>query len=416
MAATIGDASSAAMMRQELAMDQALVGLRVIDISSGIAGAYCTKLLADFGADVIVVESPGGSPLRQHGPFASGRSDRETGALHLYLGTNKRGITLDTSAASGAALLQRLVASADVLVEDGLPGALEAIGLGMETRREQFPRLVTTRISAFGQDGPYASAPATNLTTFAMGGQMALTGDADREPLKNGGYQADYQAGLNGFTATLAGLWAAGDTEQGDEIDVSAIECMTSTLELMLNAYAYLGIDNWRERRGNIPSAILGIYPCADGYVGVHAMPRNWPALLRLTDMEWMLDDERFRDQAGRLQNEDELRAHFYVWAADKAKKDIYARAGSMRAPVAYVHDMADLLASPQLAARGYFHRVDHPLAGTQIYPGAPFHMADSPWREGRAPLLGEYNDDVYRDLLGLTACDLAVLHGQGII
>src|SRR5215203_4870583 len=304
-------------------MEQALAGTLVIDISRGIGGAYCTKLLADFGADVILIESPEGGPLRRHGPFASGHPDHETGALHLYLGTNKRSVTLDIATASGAELLRRLLATADALVEDGPPGGLEAIGLGLQARQQRYPRLVTTRISTFGQDGPYASSPATNLTAFAMGGQMALTGDPDREPLKNGGYQANYQAGLNGFTATLAGLWAAGTTEQGDEIDVSAVECMASTLELMLAAFAYLGVDHWRGRRGNIASAVLGIYPCADGYVGVHAMPRNWPALARLIEMDWMLDDERFRDQAGRLQHEDELRALIYAWAADKEKKEI---------------------------------------------------------------------------------------------
>lgn len=398
-------------------MDGALAGTLVIDLSRGTGGTYCTKLLADYGADVILVEPPGGNtPIRQHGPFASGQPDLETGALHLYLDMNKRSITLDITAPSGSALLKALLARADVLVEDGTPGWLDGIGLDAAERRRAYPRLVTTQITAFGQDGPYADAPATNLTALAMGGQMALTGDPDREPVKNGGYQADYQAGLNAFTATLAGLWAATDTGAGDDIDVSAMECMASTLELMLNTYAYRGVNLWQGRRGNLPSAAVGMYPCADGYVGLHTMPRNWPALLQLTEMEWMIEDERFRDQAARLQHEDELRALLYAWTADKTKKEIYERAGSMRAPVAYVHDMADLLASPQLAARGYFHALEHPLAGTLTYPGAPFLMSATPWREGRAPLLGEHNRAVYGGLLGLSEDDLAVLHGQGII
>jgi len=398
-------------------MESALTGIRVVDLSEGVAGGYCTKLLADYGADVIKIERPGdGDPVRRQGPFASPANPAETGALHLYINTNKRSVTLDLGCATGQDLLRKLLDRADALIDDRPVGALDAIGLTRAVRQERYPRLVTTLLSAFGQDGPYSSAQATNLTAFATGGQMALTGDGDREPLKNGGYQADYQGGLNAFAATLAGLWAAGESGDGDEIDISAMECMASSLELMLNTYSYTRNDLWGGRRGNIMSSVVGIYPCADGYLGVHAMPRNWPALARLMDAEWMIEDERFHDQATRLQHEDELRATVYAWAADKEKKDVYARAGRMRAPVAYVHDMADLLVSPQLEARQYFQSVDHPLAGTHTYPGPPIRMSETPWRPGRAPLLGEHTADVLGSELGLSAADLGVLRGQGVI
>jgi crotonobetainyl-CoA:carnitine CoA-transferase CaiB-like acyl-CoA transferase len=398
-------------------MELALTGTRVIDLSTGVAGAYCTKLLADYGADVIKIEAPGiGDPVRLQGPFADPSMPGETGALHLYLNTNKRSITLDIGEGTGLAMLGELLRKADALVDDGPAGALDARGLSRAERRKTYPRLVTTLVSAFGQDGPYAARPATNLTTFATGGQMAVTGDPDREPLKNGGYQALYQAGLNAFSATLAGLWVAGEDGEGDEIDISAMECMVSSLELMLNTYAYLKTDLWGGRRGNIMSAAIGIYPCADGYLGVHAMPRNWPALARLMDAEWLIDDERFHDQATRLQHEDELRAIFYGWAADKEKREVYARAGEMRAPVAYVHDMEDLVQSPQLAARNYFQSVDHPIAGPLTYPGPPIRMSETPWRAGRAPLLGEHTSEVLCGEIGLTAGDLDVLRGQGVV
>jgi crotonobetainyl-CoA:carnitine CoA-transferase CaiB-like acyl-CoA transferase len=393
-----------------------LTGLVIIDLSCGVGGGYCTKLLADYGADVVKVEQPGtGDPVRHEGPFADASDRLETGALHLYLNTNKKSLTLDVETPTGQQLLERLLENADALVVDGEPGRLDALGLGEAVRRERFPRLVTTLVSAYGQDGPWADAPATHLTAFAAGGQMAVTGDPDREPLKNGGYQADYQAGLNAFAATLAGLWAAGDSGIGDDIDISAMECMASTLELMLNTYCYLQVDNWTGRRGNIMSSVVGLYPCADGYLGVHAMPRNWPALVHLMESEWMLEDERFRESAARLQNDDELRAFVYAWASDKEKKEVYARAGTVRAPVAYVHDMADLLESPHLAERDYFHEIDHPVAGKLTYPGAPIVMSETPWQPGRAPLVGEHTDEVLTGL-GLTPEDIKVLAGQGII
>jgi crotonobetainyl-CoA:carnitine CoA-transferase CaiB-like acyl-CoA transferase len=394
-----------------------LAGVRIVDVSQGVSGAYCTKLLAGFGADVLKIEPPGaGDPLRRYGPFADAGNTLETGALHLYLNTAKSSLTLDTSTVTGRALLARLLESADALVDDRPPGVLDDEGFDAQVIGAQYPTLVVTRLSAFGQSGPYANVPATNLTSLAMGGQMAITGDPDREPLKNGGFQADYQCGLNGMVATVAGLWAAQRDGVGDDIDVAAMECMASTLELMLNQYCYTQTDLWSGRRGNIMSSVVGVYPCADGYIGIHAMPRNFPALARLMDSEWMLESEEFGTNAGRLAHEDELRAMVYAWAGDQRKRDVYERAGRLRAPVAYVHEMQDLFDSPQLAARDYLRPIEHPVAGTQTYPGAPWRMSETPWNARRAPLLGEHTEVVLREKLGLSASDIAVLHGNGVV
>ena len=394
-----------------------LAGIQVVDLSRSVSGGYCTKLLASYGAEVIKIEPPGtGDPIRRQGPVANDARPEETGALHLYLDTNKLSLTLDTGTTTGQALLGRLLEGADALIDDRPPGTLEAQGLDAGATESLYPRLVVTRVSAFGQSGAYAQAPATNLTSFAMGGQMAITGDPDREPLKNGGYQAEYQAGLNAMVATVAGIWAADRDGAGDQVDVSAMESMASTLELMLNTYCYLQVDHWSGRRGNIASAVVGLYPCADGYLGVHAMPRNFPALTRLMDSEWMLQSEEFGDSAARLQHEDELRAMIYAWAGDQKKKEVYARAGELRAPVAYVHDMQDLIESPQLKAREYLQQIDHPLAGTHTYPGQPWRMSETPWRSGRAPLLGEHTDEILSGRLGLSAAEIAVLRGEGVI
>lgn len=398
-------------------MSAALDGIRVIDLSTGVAGAYCTKLLADFGADVVKLEPPGtGDPLRSHGPFADSQHPLETGALHLYLNSNKRSVALDLETVTGQELLAQLLAHADALIDDRPVGTLERQGFGANRLTREYPKLVTTLVSAFGQSGPWAELPATNLTSLASGGQMAMTGDPDREPLKNGGEQAEYQAGVNAFTATLAGLWAAETQDEGDVIDVSAMEVMASTLEIMLNTYCYLKADVWGKRRGNVLSSVLGIYPCADGYLGVHAMPRNWPALARLLDGEWMLEDERFHDSASRLAHDDELRAMIYAWASDKNKKEVYTQAGSIHAPVAYVHDMADLFESPHLKERHAFVQVGHPLAGELTYPAAPFRLTGTPWRAGRAPLLGENTGEVLREVAGVNDADLEVLRGNGVI
>ncbi len=397
--------------------EQALAGVTVLELGEFVAAPFCAKLLATYGATVLKIEPPGrGDPSREFGVFPASGPDRERSALYLYLNTGKQSVALDLDRAAGQQLVRRLAAQADILVESRPPGHLATHGLGYEALRAENPRLVYVSLSAFGQSGPRAHWQATDLTSYAAGGQMHLTGDPEREPLKPGGEQADYQLGLNGFGAALVGLWDALDTGEGQWIDVSAQEAMASTLEIALNSYAYTGRDIWATRRGNINSALLGIYPCADGYLGVHAMPRNVPPLYNVMEMPELAVDPRFNSPAARLENNDDLSATIYAWAADKQKREVYERAGSMRGPVAFVHDMADLLASPQLAARGFLREIDHPAAGPLVYPGPPFVMSETPGRIERAPLLGEHTAMVLRERLGLNDDDLRTLSGQGIV
>ena len=234
-----------------------LAALRVLDLSEGVAGSYCAKLLADYGAEVIKIERPGGGdPTRRHGPFAGDQPHPERGALFLYLNTNKKGITLDISQSTGARLLRRLITVSEVMVESYPPGYLAGLGLGYAALSALKPRLVVTSITPFGQTGPYSSYKATNLTAFAAGGQMSLTGEPDREPLKNGGYQAEYQAGLHAFAATAVAAVSADATEVGQHVDISAMECQASALELYLPFYAYLKRD-LSQRRGSVPVAFV---------------------------------------------------------------------------------------------------------------------------------------------------------------
>ncbi|MGH2603872.1 MAG: CoA transferase, partial [Dehalococcoidia bacterium] len=329
--------------------------------------------------------------------------DPERSAAFLYLNTNKQSIVLDLEQPADRDILLRLIDSADALIESFPPGHLAALGLGWETLHERRPSLVLTSVTPFGQDGPYAGYKATNLTAYALGGQMAMTGDPDREPLKAGGEQAEYQAGLNAFAATAISLVAALQSGKGDHVDVGAMQCMASVLEASVPLYAYLGLQTGA-RRGNVMSSLIGIYPCADGYLGVHAMPRNWAPLAEVMEMPHLATDERYATQRARMQHNDELVATLYAWAADQTKKEVYARAGTMRGPIAYVHTLEDLLDSPHLHARGYFHQIDHPTAGRLTYPGAPFSMTDSPWRAGRAPLLDEHREVILADLTRFAA------------
>jgi CoA:oxalate CoA-transferase len=395
--------------------ESTLAELRVLELSDGVAGGYCGKLFADYGADVLKVEPPSGDPTRRHGPFPADRPQREAGALWLYLGTDKRSVTLDIAQRTGQRLFRRLVEDANVVVEGFTPGHLDSLGLGFEALRSIKRRIVLVSITPYGQSGPKAGWRATNLTSFASGGQMSLTGEPDREPLASAGYQAEYQAGLQAFAAAAVAAHQADATEAPQHVDISAQECMASALELYLPWWAYLKRDI-SKRGGNVLSATLGIFPTSDGYIGLHVMPRNWPWLARAMGREELVDDPRFRDKHSRLQHNDELLAVVSAWAAGQKAKEVYRKAGAARVPIAFVHTLADLLESEQLNAREYFREVEHPLAGRQTYPGPPFRMSEVGWSAGRAPLLGEHNREVYCRELGLSAAELARLRAAGVV
>jgi crotonobetainyl-CoA:carnitine CoA-transferase CaiB-like acyl-CoA transferase len=396
--------------------DGLLSEFTILDLSEGAAGPFATKALADFGARVIKVERPGrGDPARRVGPFANGPCP-EAGAFFLYLNTSKESITLDYSTATGRRMLLELVEHADAVVESATPGALDALGLGVEALHQRNPRLIVTSVSAFGQTGPYAKWRATDIVAFAASGQMSITGDSDREPLLTAGHQAFYQAGLHAFGATLAGLFSVGIIEIGQHIDISAMECQAATIELYLGDLLYRKSDIMSHRRGNSASAMIGIYPCADGYIGVHVMPRNFPAFARLMDAEWMLEDERFKDARARLMNNDEVVASIYAWAAETTRDQAYRRSGELRCSAAPIYNFGEVIQQPHLRARDSVREIEDPRAGRLSYPGPPFRPGEGDWTLRPAPALGEHNQDVYGELLGLSRCDLVRLRAADVI
>ncbi len=369
-------------------------------------------MLGDLGADVIKIERPGaGDQSRKWG------AKRADGSSAYFCSTNrnKRSLTLDIGTATGQAIFRRMAEEAAVIVEDFQPGRMEALGLGYETLLQIKRRLILVSITPLGQTGPRAAWKATNLTSFASGGQMSLTGDPDREPLVNGGRQAEYQAGLSAFAAAAVAAVNADTFEVPQHIDISMQECMASALELYLPWWAYLKRDI-SGRKGNILSAMVGMYPAKNGHIGLHIMPRNWPAFAKAMGRPELADHPRFSTNFARLQNNDELEAIVYEWAAEQDATDVYHKAGAERAPVAAVHSVGDLFASPQLKARDFFKDIEHPAAGTLTYPGLQFRMSEVEWSAGRAPLLGEHNAELYCDEMGMSREDLPRLRAAGVV
>lgn len=349
-----------------------LSGVRVLEIGGGIAAAFATRWMVGFGADVV-------------------RSEAALGALApdeaVYLLAGKRRVA--------AQRLRALALAADIVVEDGKPGALAALGLDPPELLRAKPGLVVASISPFGQSGPYARYESTNLVAHALGGILSLTGHPNRPPLCNGGSQAEYLGGLNAFGASLTAYFGALVHGEGDWLDISLQECAAGMLELYGPRAAAEGEKSMRS--GNQISATWGIYPCADGFGGVCALARQVPAFFELLgDPE--LQDERFTDPMKRLENNDELEARVWVWFSDKTKDQLLELGAKHRVPLGVVRTPRELLESPGLCERGFFDEVATPRGHARV-PGRPFLGLG--WRAGELREPGADTADVAREWLG---------------
>jgi len=394
--------------------DQALSGLLVLDLSEDISGPYCTKLLADYGAEVIKVEVPGwGDSSRRRGPFPGDQPDQERSGLFLFLNTSKKGITLNIKSRSGVEIFKRLVQEADILVENFCPGVMAGLGLDYEALAEVNPALIMTSISYFGQWGPYRDYQGSDIVAQAMGGLMQLTGDPALEPLKLPGSQAEFQAGLNAAVATLCALYFRDQSGQGQQIDVSLQEAVASILEASAAMYSYSGFVRGRmgpRHHLQCPSRAM---PCKDGWIHVQA-GANWGHFATFVETPELMQPRLA--SILRYRYADEVEGLVQPWLESHEAREIFSSAQEWRIPFAMVLGIDELMEDPQYKARGFFQEMDHPVAGRLTYPGAPFRMSETPWREGRAPLLGEHNEEIYCERLGFSKGDLARLRENGVI
>ena len=390
--------------------------LKVLDLSEGISGPYCTRLLAGWGAEVIKVERPGhGDCARSAGPFPNGVPHPEKSALSLYLNTGKKGITLNLHTATGIHLLMELVKDADVLVENFEPGVMHELGLDYAALEGINPRLVMTSITAFGQDGPYRDYKSSGIVGYAMGGQMWVCGQPDRAPLNSAIAIPEYFGGLYGYAGTMLALRYADETGRGQHVDVSILESLAASHQFTLTWPAYsnslLVRPGWPGFR-----APLSFYACNDGYVNLRLQGVEMSFLAYLLDMPELADDPHFQTLEARAENMKVLEETVAGKLANMSKKDVFRTAGEWRALCGYVATPEDLLADPQYLAREFWVEIEHPAAGKQTYPGAPVKMTETEWRNGRAPLLGEHNEEIYCGRLGYGKDELARLRASGII
>ena len=373
-----------------------LAGVRVVDLSRNVAGPYASYLLAQFGADVVKVEPPGGDPSRRFGPFPNDVPDPETSGLFLHLNRNKRSVALD-AARDGAKILD-LARDADVLIEDFAPGVSHAGGWDFDTLAAANPRLVMTSITPFGQTGPYRDYRGSELTLQAIGGPLVTNGHAEREPLKLGGHYAHYHAGISAALATLMALRRADETGEGDWIDLSVYECQAGCRDrrvIQLTVAAYTG--KCGGRLATVQRSLgIGVRKCADGYINIMgAGAARLPRLLQMIEAPNAEQvDPLHIDPVAR----DALEQVYSRWLAAKPKREAVHLAQSHGLLAGAFHTVAEVVNDPHYRDRGAWDEVDHPVAGRLTYPGRPFTMSEvERITPERAPLLNEHADDVSR-------------------
>ena len=336
--------------------DAALEGIKVLDLTHHIAGPYCTKLLADFGAEVIKIERPGsGDPARRMGPFFQDEPHPDKSIPFLYLNTNKLSVSLDLKSETGRRILKHLVRQADLIVENFSPRVLPSLGLDYQSLREGNPRLVMVSISNFGQTGPYRDYAAADIVEYALGGLMYIFGSNHREPLKHALNQAQFKGGTNAAAAATIALFHQQTSGKGKWVDVSIQECIASALRDTVSLYTYMGAVKQRQPEyfGDLPRSPMEV---EDGYVVPVVMGRiEWEEVADFHG-EPELKDARFSTPQLRLDNAVELDAIIRKSFARWKKMDLFTAAHQRRGLIyGVVLNPQEVVDLPQLETRGYF-------------------------------------------------------------
>lgn len=400
--------------------ETALAGLKVLEYAQLVSGPYCTKLLADLGAEVIKIEPPDGDEARRREPFLKDAPHPERSGLFFYLNTNKLGITLNLNTATGRKVLKELVKETDVLVEDNPPKAMKELGLDYESLKAINPRLIMTSITPFGQTGPYRDYKAYHLNTYHGSGLAKILADVlpdeVKKPLKGAGFLGDYDAGLSAAVAIMGALYSRLFTGMGQHIDTSKQESLIALERVEIGMYGNEGFSMMSTV--TIQGMLGGLQRCKDGYV-VLTMPmeHQWEALVKLMGNPDWAQDERYKDEFFRAQHAQELNDYIAEWLSNHSMDEVFHQAQALSCPIGAVTTPKDLLASEQLKAREFFTEVEHPEMGKVKCPAAPYRYSKTPWRVARpAPLLGEHNEEILCQRLGYPKEELARMRGAGLI
>lgn len=399
----------------------ALADVRVLDLA-GPLGVYCTKLLADLGADVIKIEPPDGDPARNLGPFYHDKPHPEKSLYWFHMNTNKRSITLNLNLQAGKNIFKQLVTTSDIVVETFRPGYLEEKGLGYPTLYGLNSGLILTSITGFGQTGPWKNYKACDIVGLALGGLLHVCGFPDKPPIRMAGSQAYHQVSVQAAAGTLIALYHRLVTGKGQHVDVSMQQSIPICLQTRTIIY---------EKTRTLPKRIgedrtqaaYGIFPCKDGYIDIRIQLPNFEPLVKWMDSEGMAadlgetkwSDPFYRNTSEAIQHINEVLSAFLK---THTKREIYEEGQRRGLVIGPVNSVAEVVKDPPLEARQYFIELEHPeLRASLKYLGAPYRLSETPWSlRRRAPLVGEHNSEIYQKELGFPRQELVSLKQTGVI
>lgn len=396
---------------------------RVLDLA-GPAAVFCTKLLADYGADVVRVESPLGDYGRARGPFPNDEPNAERSLYFLFYNTNKRSITLNLETVTGRSIFKRLAARADVVVESFPVGYLKGLGLDYESLRQDNPGLVMASVSPFGQTGPWRDFKSSDLIAMAASGYMQITGEPDGPPVRQGNEQSHFPGAQYAAVAILAALYyrdLLGGT--GQYIDVSLQESLITYYTDAHPALAWTQLGENVTRVGTNSTLVvpLGAYPCRDGWISAGIItPREWDTLAewiyQVTGNSEILNEQYRGGNQERAPHIDVITAMFIDFTSRFGAEELFHEGQKRNLVFIPVNDVADLLGDPQLAASHFWTELDHPEVGRAKYPLGVFDSQEVSPAGASAPRLGQDNQAIYCGELGLNTEELVLLRAGGVI
>jgi len=414
-----------------------LSGFRVLDLTNDL-GIYCGRILADFGAEVIKVERPGGDVARNRPPFYKDAPSPENSLFWAFANLNKKGITLDISSGEGRELFMKLVRRSDLVIESFRPGALESLDLGYNELAKVNRRLVMTSITPYGHNGPYTDYPADDINIMAAGGMLRIHADIDRPPVRFSVPLAGFLGSLHAASGSVVALTHAELCGEGQQVDVSCQEAVAMSL---MDATEFWDINRVNRqivgpynitRRRDLPDLVVPrVWECKDGHMLIgllggllKGVAAGSNALIKMANEHGMALELKNYDFADydtstmTVEESDRMISAMGAFFKTMTKKELFAMAvsnGSLAFPVNTVADIAD---SPQFQERDFWVEVEHPASNKKItFPGLPMEIEGMKYAvTRRAPKVGEHNREIYRQELGLSVKEMILLQSQGVI
>jgi formyl-CoA transferase len=401
-------------------MNKALDQMRVLDLTQFEAGPSCTELLAFLGAEVIKIEHPEWGDM---GRALATDKPGEDGFYFMLLNANKKSVTLNLKSPQGREMFLKMVAQADVVIENLSPGSMERMGLGYEDLKAVNPMIIYATIKGFGTYGPYSQYKSFDMIAQATGGSFSVTGEADGVPMKPGANAGDTGTGIHTAAGILAAYIDRMTHGRGQKVEVSMQDAVVNLCRVKIRETYTTGVA--AQRQGNrIPRVSpANLFPCKPGgpndYVYIYVMPTTqsmWDNLLKIIGREELLDDERFGDITQLHHYNDEIEAMVSEWTKRHTKHEVMDLLGKAGVPCGACLDTKEILEDPHLRERGMVVDVEHPTRGTFAMPGCPVQLSESPVEVHPSPLLGQHTDAVLQQWLGVTENDLQALRQDGIV